>query len=134
MQYTFRLLSVLMLLGFSHCGSNEETQVSKETSATAMRQTNVTVQTLRPESLNQYSRLPATVKAWHDATLSALESGVVSTVYKDLGDAIQRGDTLAQLDLDVLEQMAIEAQANLKYQTYNFKHSKKLVQEGSISE
>lgn len=134
MQYTFRLLPVLMLLVFSHCGSNEETQVTTETSAAAMRQTNVTVQTLRPESLNQYSRLPATVKAWHDATLSALESGVVSTVSKDFGDTVQRGDTLAQLDLEVLEQMAIESQANLKYQTYNFKHSKKLIQEGSISE
>jgi RND family efflux transporter MFP subunit len=46
----------------------------------------------------------------------------------------KRAETMAQLKLDVLDQMAIEAEANLEFQSYNFKHSQDLLAEGSISE
>lgn len=134
MHNTFRLFLIITLLPLLHCGNQDEATTSSEATAPPTRQTNVTVQTLQPDSLIQYSRLPATVKAWYDATISALESGVVSTLYKDFGNRVKRGDVLAKLDLEVLEQMNIEAQANLKYQAYNFKHSQKLITEGSISD
>jgi len=134
MQKIFRHSLFLLLLALSHCGPDSPEKAPSENKNAPTRQTNVAVQTLVPDSLIQYSRLPATVNAWYDVTLSALESGVVRNIAKDLGDRVERGEILAQLKLDVLEQMRIEAEANLKFQTYNFKHSQKLMAEGSISE
>lgn len=132
MSSPLHILPYLLILFFIGCAPTDE--APKKQPQNQVRQTNVTTQIIYSDSLNQYSRLPATVKAWHDATLSALESGVVWQINKDLGDHVKRGDILAILKLDVLEQMAIEAEANLNYQTYNFKHSQKLMADGSISE
>lgn len=134
MQKLFHLFPFLLLLALLSCADQEEPSQPEDTTPSPTRQTNVTIQVVTPDSLIQYSRLPATVHPWHDATISALESGVVWSLQKDLGDKVKRGDVLAELKLDVLEQMAIEAEANLKFQTYNFKHSQQLMSEGSISE
>lgn len=128
-------LPLLFCLLFLQCASENNAQEQMPHQAeTASRITNVTTHIIQPDSLIQYSHLPATAIAWHDATISALESGVVWSIHKDLGDLVKRGESLATLNLEVLEQMAIEAEANLSYQTYNFEHSEKLMKEGSISE
>lgn len=124
--------TVLILATTSKCGN--ETSAQNETAKAPERTTNVTVYAISPDTLIQYSRLPATVKAWRDVTLSALESGVVKAIQKEVGDSVSQGDTLALLNMEILEAQAIEATANLKLQTYNFEHSKQLFNEGSISE
>lgn len=125
------ILPILITLFMACSGEEAEKKVAENTPA---RITNIAVQTVQADSLIQFSRLPATAKAWHDANISALESGVVLRLNKNLGDRVKRGDVLAELDLDLLRQAAIEAEASLKFQTYNYNHSKELVANGSISD
>jgi membrane fusion protein (multidrug efflux system) len=96
--------------------------------------TNVVTYQVRPDSLTRYSDLPATAAAWHAVTVSVLEGGVVEALLKELGDRVEKGEAMALLDAEVLEASAIQAEADLKYQRYNFDRSRKLHKEGSISE
>ncbi len=124
------LIPCLLLLIHVGCGEDSAAQRN----GIVERATNVSTLAIKPDSLVQYSRLSATVNAWRDVTLSVLESGVVIAIHKEVGDGVTRGDVLAQLDLELLEAAFIEAEANLKFQTYNYDRSLKLFSEGSISE
>ena len=121
----------LIIALFTGCGERTSAQNPPEK---IERTTNVLVYPIIPDTLIQYSRLPATVKAWRDVTLSALETGVARELLKDVGDMVRRGEPLARLKIDVLEASAIEAEADLKFQAYNYERSKHLFAEGSISE
>lgn len=127
----YRLL-IPGLLILINLGCGDESSAQKE--MPIERTTNVSTFVLKPDSLVQYSRLSATVKAWRDVTISALESGEVINTYKDVGDYVKRGENLAQLNVELLQAALIEAEANLKFQTYNYERSKQLFTEGSISE
>jgi membrane fusion protein (multidrug efflux system) len=98
------------------------------------RTTNVHVFRADPDTLTLISRLPATVRAQRRATLSFQEPGTLSLVLADLGDQVRRGELLARLDTDVLEAAAVEAEAGLKFQTYNHERARQLHAEGTISE
>ena len=134
MQNLSRLFFLTFFLSWVHCGSTDPSELSANRAEQLSHHTNVSSQIIQLSSLTQFSRLPTTVEAWQDATIGALESGVVSALHKDLGDQVSEGEILAELKLDVLEDMAIEAEAGLKFQAYNLAHSQKLMAEGSISE
>ena len=127
----YRLLIPCLLIAL-HLGCGEESSAEKE--MPLERTTNVSTFVIKPDSLVQYSRLSATVNAWRDVTISALESGEVINTYKDVGDYVNRGEDLAQLNMELLQAALIEAEANLKFQAYNYERSKQLFAEGSISE
>lgn len=127
----YRLLIPCLLIAI-HLGCGDESSAQRE--MPLERTTNVSIFVLKPDSLVQYSRLSATVKAWRDVTINALESGEVIGTYKDVGDYVKSGETLAQLNMELLQATLIEAEANLKFQAYNYERSKQLFSEGSISE
>ncbi len=129
---TLHRLLIPCLLILTHIGCGDGSSAQKD--APPERATNVSTFALKPDSLVQYSRLSATVHAWRDVTISALEAGVVIAVHKDVGARVSRGDDLAQLNMELLEAAFIEAEAYLKFQTYNYERSQKLFSEGSISE
>lgn len=129
MMHKFLIPCLLLLI---HGGCGEDSAAQRD--AIVERATNVSTWSIKPDSLVQYSRLSAAVNAWRDVTLSVLESGVVIAIHKEVGDGVERGEVLAQLDLELLEAAFIEAEANLKFQTYNYDRSRKLFAEGSISE
>ncbi len=131
-KYSHAAMLILLSLCFFRCSN--EVPAQAEPAKTSKRITNVSVYPIAPDSLIQYSRWPATVKAWRDVSISALEPGVVMAILKDVGDIVLQGEVLARLNLDVLESAAIEVEANLKLQTYNYENSKRLFAEGSISE
>ena len=127
----YRLLIPCLLVAI-HLGCGDESSAEKE--MPLYRTTNVSTFELKPDSLIQYSRLSATIQAWRDVTISALEAGEVIRTYKDVGDYAKRGENLAQLNMELLQAALIEAEADLKFQTYNYERSKQLFSEGSISE
>lgn len=133
MRLRWALTIGIIALHFWSCG-NESSAQKEKSEESSQRTTNVSTFLIQPDSLVQYSRLSATVNAWHDVTISALESGGVIAIHKDVGDFVMVGDTLAQLNVELLDAASIEARANLKFQTYNYERSKKLFSEGSISE
>ena len=96
--------------------------------------TNVVAMLVRPDTLTQVSRYPASVEAWRDVQLSFLESGPVLKILVDLGDSVEKGQLLATLHTSLLDAALIEAKAGAKFHRYNHKQSKLLFDDGTISE
>ena len=128
------IICIVALIVQNCNGESSSQDISEQTKTSVQRTTNVSTFILQPTSLIQYSRLSATVNAWRDVTISSLEPGVVKHVYKDVSHTVKRGDHLALLNLELLQAASIEAEAQLKFQTYNYERSQKLFDEGSISE
>lgn len=126
------IFCVGMLAG---CGGKEGVEATTAAPAQeAVKATNVAVLDVRPDTLTQLSRYPASVEAWRDAQLSFLESGPVAKVNVDLGDRVERGQVLATLHTSLLDAALIEAEAGAKFHRYNFEKSKQLFADGTISE
>ena len=118
----------------SACGGGDDDAVRASQSQDVIKASNVAVVTIRPDTLTQISRYPASVEAWRDVQLSFLESGPVSKVLVDLGDIVDRGQVLATLHTSLLDAALIEAEAGAKFQRYNHRKSKQLFADGTISE
>ncbi|SEP70293.1 HlyD family secretion protein [Faunimonas pinastri] len=83
----------------------------------------VAVEPVRHEPLQHSVEATGTVAAWEDLTIGSEVGGLaITAVHADLGDAVKKGDVLAELDDSLLraqvaqQQAAIaEAQANADY-------------------
>lgn len=126
------LASAVTLIGA--CGGGAEDTANASPAVEAVKASNVAVMTIRPDTLTQVSRYPASVEAWRDVHLSFLESGLVSKVLVDLGDVVEKAQLLATLHTSLLDAALIEAEAGAKFQRYNHEKSKQLFEDGTISE
>lgn len=75
---------------------------------------NVSVVLPRPAQAGQII-LPGTLEAYNRAEITARVSGYVRAWHADIGDTVQAGQTLAELDAPELDQQLAQAQAD--YQT-----------------
>jgi len=117
----------------SGCGGDKDA-VEATAPGEPAKAVNVASMTVRPDSLTQVSRYPASVEAWRDVQLSFLESGPVSRILVDLGDRAVTGQMLAALHTSLLDATLIEAEAGVKFHKYNFEKSKQLFGDGTIAE
>ena len=122
---------LILLVLFSGCGQADEERVEEKKNE---RITNISILQIQPDSLVQYSHLPAAVKAFREVTISALESGVVARIFKDLGNEVEKEEVLAEQVSPLLQSSAIEAEGELTFQNYNLERARELHAEGSISE
>ena len=99
-----------------------------------LRQTNVAVALVRPDSMVQHSVLPVTALPWQQATLAFQEPGAVAAVLVDLDDAVSAGQELAHLDDDLIRAAVSEAEAGLALQRYRHERTGQLHAEGSVAE
>lgn len=132
-----RVAALAMMVGasvaLSGCGGGDET-VEATTTPEPTKAINVAAMEIRPDSLTQVSRYPASVEAWRDVRLSFLESGPVRAIEVDLGDEVRKGQLLARLHTSLLDAALIEAEAGAKFNRYNYAKSKQLFEDGTISE
>lgn len=57
--------------------------------------------------------LPGTVRAWHEASIYARSNGYLKQWYVDIGDKVQAGDVLAEIDAPELDAQLRQAYADL---------------------
>jgi len=102
------LLSVSMIVSLTGCG--EET---KKTSGTAA--VNVTVVDVKVQTIEETATYTGELKAAESTSVSAKVSGNIQAVYCEVGDYVNEGDMLLQIDsTDYLTQYN---QANAAYQS-----------------
>lgn len=128
----FGKIAALCLVGLVACGG-EDSELGVGEPETK-RQTNVAVVVVRPDTMTQIGRYPASVEAWRDVQLSFLESGSVAKIERALGDSVKKGDLIARLHTYLLDAALIEAQAGAKFHRYNYENSRQLFDDGTISE
>lgn len=87
-------------------------KLKKQTQQSALRSVNV----IHPEALTNGSDiiLPGSLVAWHEASLSARVSGYLKAWHKDIGDKVEAGDLLADIDTPETDRQLQQAEADLK--------------------
>ena len=128
-----RTIVVAAALAVPACGGEEAVDATAAPERVE-KATNVVAMQVRPDTLTQLSRYPASVEAWRDVQLCFLESGPVLKILVDLGDSVEKGQLLATLHTSLLDAALIEAKAGAKFHQYNHKQSKQLFADGTISE
>lgn len=69
--------------------------------------------TTKPGPLTEEIILPATVQAWHEATVYARANGYIKNWYTDIGTRVKEGDLLAVIEAPELDAALQQAEADL---------------------
>ncbi|MCC2608069.1 efflux RND transporter periplasmic adaptor subunit [Planctobacterium marinum] len=74
------------------------------------------VSVVYPESVvnQQTLQLTGTIEAIQDASIAVQQAGLVASLYKDMGDSVEKGEKLLQLDASLAEFQLQELQAAVK--------------------
>ena len=116
--YTYILLCVILL---SNC--QQTSTATKDSSDSSSIKANQSVEVVNPSvrSFNSAQIITGNIRADQSVYLHAMEQGVVSSINVDIGDKVNRGQTIARLsnplinlELKGAEIQLLEAQANLQ--------------------
>ncbi len=104
------LTGVIIALSISAC-AKKPTQ-GRSFGNQNLQQT-VIVQEVLPRTLNEYVKISGIIEGKTDIILSAEISGKIIEIYKQLGDNVQKGETIAKIDNKDLEIQLLQAEASL---------------------
>ena len=94
----------------------------------------VGVERVRLMPVSTVIEVPGTLEARHSAMLAFLQGGYLQTAAYDLGDPVQKSDTLASLDTRALEADFMLAQAGLEKARRDFQRAQNLLDGESIAQ
>jgi len=141
-------LSFSLLLLFAACSSNvdkraeldklkkQQDQIAdqikkleselKVTDSTSVKYTDVMVTEVQPSEFNHYIEVQGSVDGQDNVAIAPQMPGVVTAVYVKEGDAVHKGQVLAQLDDDVIQQQIAGVKQQLEFATNLFVKQKSL--------
>ncbi len=137
------LIAALLIVGYAKSKSSGAAN-AKKAEGTSGAQAALTVEVVQASTQDWQSELHAdgTIQAWQTASISAQGSGLkISKVLAQIGDTVRAGQTLvefeqstAMADINQLNAVYKEAQANLSDAQINFSKADALKAAGAISE
>lgn len=118
MRKKYPLIGVIIVLLFATtagCGRNEtETpQSSQGSKDEAEKAVPVRVQTTKKENFVEKVKASGTIKAIYDVTVSSETSGRVAGILADVGDWVERGETIVSVDNELKRLAYSQAEAQL---------------------
>jgi len=111
------ILALIVMLFIAACGNDE---TSSHSSEHAPKIQNVEVCNPAYRSFVSELLITGTAEANREVNIIAMESGYVKTVFKDIGDVVQKGEVIAELiNPELLRQrQQYEAEAESKHSVY----------------
>ncbi|MBK6344891.1 MAG: efflux RND transporter periplasmic adaptor subunit [Bacteroidales bacterium] len=94
--------------------------------STEMKMTDVLVTEARAEAFNHYLEVQGKVDGEDNIAVSAQMAGVITSVYVKEGDAVRKGQVLAQIDNSVLKQQIETVRTQLSFATNLYNKQKAL--------
>lgn len=111
------------------CGSGENKQKSQQTD-TAKAKEMVSVMELRYDTIARSVEYPATLQAYEEIHLAPSMAGRITGIYAQVGDRVEKGKLLVQMDRTQLHQAEVQL-ANLEI---DFRRLDTLAKVGSIAQ
>jgi len=115
------LMVFLVFVVFIQTSCNQKEQSEKETELTSNKIQKVEVVTPKQRSFTAEILITGTAYPNQKVTIYAMESGMLSQIKKEIGDKVQKGETIAILENPELVQQQIKLKAELqaKESVYN---------------
>ena len=101
-------------------------RLNKEKTMTSGRKVTVNTMTLKPETFNHYFDASAEIESVHEAFISPELNGQVDTILVNEGDRVKKGQLLAKLNSDVLQDNIREVKTSLELASYTYRKQKSL--------
>ncbi len=101
-------------------------RLNKEKKVTSGRKVTVNVMTLKPQTFNHYFDASAEIESVHEAFVSPELNGQVDTILVKEGDRVKKGQLLAKLNSDVLQDNIREVKTSLELASYTYQKQKSL--------
>lgn len=103
-----------------------ESELKINDPATGQKTINVSVTEATPADFNHYLEIQGKVDGEDNIAVSAQMAGTITAVYVKEGDAVRRGQTLAQIDNSVLQQQLASLKQQLDFATNIYNKQKSL--------
>lgn len=103
-----------------------EDELKLSGNATEMKMTDVVVSEVKPETFNHFLEVQGKVDGEDNIAVSAQMAGVITSVYIKEGDAVKKGQVMAQIDNSVLKQQIESARTQLSFATNLYNKQKAL--------
>jgi membrane fusion protein (multidrug efflux system) len=123
-----------VLLGLAGCSTaqgDSEDQTAAD-SVVAVRVINVEVTTAAPTTFTDFISVTGEVEAYHDVTISAEETGVITEFLVAKGRPVRRGEVIARIDAEVLTALVNEARASAELAQEQFERQRRLWEDEGI--
>jgi RND family efflux transporter MFP subunit len=103
-----------------------EEELKLSSNETEMKMTDVLVTEAKSEAFNHYLEVQGKVDGEDNIAVSAQMAGVITSVYVKEGDAVKRGQVMAQIDNSVLKQQIESVRTQLSFATNLYNKQKAL--------
>lgn len=113
-------------LGFACGGSEAPVDAAVEQAPPERAPVNVSVTTLRPETLEDAVRLAGRLEPWVEVHVSTELGGTVQELGFDKGHRVRKGQVLARIGTDLLETVLAETEAELQRAESEFQKTTEL--------
>jgi len=101
-------------------------KLNKDKTLTAGRKVTVNVMKLQPETFNHFFDASAEIESVHEAYISPEVNGQVEKILVKEGDRVKKGQLLAQLNSDVMQDNIREVKTSLELAAYTYQKQKSL--------
>ena len=118
-QFQLAALSMAAVIGLAGCGSSQEE--TEPAAATAQALTAVETQTATAEEIGNDSTYSGTVAPNETVSVFSQVSGMVAQVNYDVGDQVEKGDVLFQMDTESIRNNIAQLQASYESALANVK-------------
>ena len=114
----------IMLLAFSVCGCGEENGNAGMPGGMMGRQGGLSVavetQEISNATIEEYSKISCEVQAANEVRISPKVSGTIEKVYVSIGDTVQAGDVLFEIDKSSLQRQVTQANSSYVQAQVNY--------------
>lgn len=123
-------LWALLLMAAVSCGSNGGQQNSQAPAVPEIPTPNVEVAVAPVRDVPQENTYASTVQAWAVNNIMPQQGGRIRTINAEVGDYVQKGQLLAQMDRTQLDQLALQVQND----DLEYERLKSLYEQGGVSQ
>ncbi len=99
---------------------------NKNKESTSGRKITVNIRKLQPTVFNHYFDASAEIESVHEAYISPEVSGQIDKIFVKEGDRVKKGQLLAQLNSDIMQDNIRELKTSLEMASYTYKKQKSL--------
>lgn len=133
------LIAAVAIAGLVMVRNGKSSKESAEDSVSVQTQeelkpTNVVIEVLTPESVEESFTLPGTLEAWENLTLSLEQAGPIRWIGPEEGNRLRKGEEILRIDTDVLESQVAQNRVDYGVKKKNLQRAESLLAEELISE